>query len=94
MKMREHADDHAQPAEIIGQAVGFGREKLGFLDLFGQRGALGVGDFRQLAPKLRADIVGFTRSGQRDGVIIAEAIGLLPAGDVAGDVAELLRRAR
>ena len=60
MKMREQADDHAQPAQIIGQPVGFRREKLGFLDLFGQRGALGVGNLRQLAPQLRADIVGFT----------------------------------
>ena len=54
---REQADDHAQPAQIIGQPVGFGREELGFLDLLGQRGALGVGDLGQLAAQLRADVI-------------------------------------
>ena len=45
---RSHADDHAEPAEIVGQAVGLGREELGLLHPLAEQGALGGGDFGQL----------------------------------------------
>ena len=47
----------------------------------------GVGDFRQLAAQLGADVRLPVARGKRDRVIIAETVGLLPAGNVARDIA-------
>jgi hypothetical protein len=48
---RPDPDDEAKPAEIIGQAVGLGREQLRFGDPFAQRDPLGFGDLVELAVK-------------------------------------------
>ena len=48
-KMATNADDHAKPAQIIGQAVGLRRKYLALLDALPERGLLAGGNFLKLA---------------------------------------------
>jgi len=63
---------------------------LRFLDFLRQRVPLSTGNFAQCGAQLGADVVFSLLRRKRNGVVIVDPVVLLPAGNVAGNVAELL----
>src|SRR4051812_39783496 len=63
------ADENSQPAQVIGEAVGFGGEELALALAFAKRGPLAVGDLIELGVEPAARALG------RGLVVVADARG-------------------